>query len=347
MDVAVDRHAVTRPLELLGIGAAEERAYRFLLERHKATAAEIAGDMGVTLRIARKLLADLEVRGLTTHTPKIPRVYVAAPPEFAVAALIRQRQAMLERVRVAIPELEAQSARAGLANGQQPVLEVISSRAHLAVVLTQLYESFRNEAMCFQRAPTLMPAIMPPRKLRAGATVRTISDNSILEVPGTLARIRQDAARGEQARALPELPFKLMIFDRRAAIISLDGDSGDNPPALLVHGSVLLQALCRMFESLWERATPIIFGHVDNRKAWQGDVHAEQLADTLIPLLASGLNDKAIAAELGISSATLNRRMSELMRITGARSRFQLGWHVAMQAAAPAGTRHSCAQDAA
>jgi DNA-binding NarL/FixJ family response regulator len=52
----------------------------------------------------------------------------------------------------------------------------------------------------------------------------------------------------------------------------------------------------------------------------------------LIPLLSAGLNDKAIAAELGISSATLNRRMSELMKKTGTRTRFQLGLHVALDA---------------
>lgn len=333
MDVAVDRHAVTRPLELLGIGAIEEGAYRALLERHKATAAEIADRLGVTLRIARKLLADLEAQGLATHTPKVPRVYVAAPPEFAVAALIKQRQAMLERVRVAIPELEEQSARSHQASGHKPVLELITNRAHLGVVLAQMYESFRNEAMCFQRAPTLMPEVSPPRQVRAGASVRTISDNSLLEVPGTLERIRDDVTRGEQARTISRLPFKMMIFDRRAAIVSLDRDQAGNPSTVLIHGSVLLQALCQLFECVWERATPMLFGHGESPRGSDGDARTGEMAGALIPLLAAGLNDKAIAAELGISSATLNRRMSELMRITGTRSRFQLGWHAALQAA--------------
>ena len=45
--------------------------------------------------------------------------------------------------------------------------------------------------------------------------------------------------------------------------------------------------------------------------------------------------DKAIALELGISPATLNRRMSELLRSCGTRSRFQLGWRAALQATVP------------
>lgn len=331
MDAAVNRNAATRPLELLGIDATEERAYRALIECHMATAAEIANRLGISLRVARKLLADLEMLGLATHTPKVPRVYVAAPPEFAVAALIKQRQAMLERVRVAIPGLEEQSARSSHSNGQEPVLELITNRTHLGAVMAQLYESFRSEAMCFQRAPALTPTVSPPRKLRSGARVRTISDNSILGVPGTLARIKDDVAQGEQARMLPALPFKMMIFDRRAAVISLDSEKPEQAPTLLIHGSVLLKALCSLFEFVWDRATPIMFGHID--KTGARDARSGEFADALIPLLAAGLNDKAIAMELGISPATLNRRMSELMRATGTRTRFQLGWRAALDVA--------------
>ena len=331
MDAAVDRNAATRPLELLGISAIEERAYRCLLERHVATAAEVAKRLDISLRVARNLLSGLEALGLATHTLKVPRVYIAAPPEFAVAALIKQRQAMLERVRVAIPDLEEQSARSNRVQGHEPVLEQITSCAHLGVVLEQLYKSFRSEAMCFQRAPTLTPTLNPPRKQRTGARVRTITDNSVLEIPGTLARIKEDVACGEQARMLPELPFKMMIFDRSAAIISLGRDTLERAPALLIHGGELIEALCRLFECAWERATPLVFSsHADSAKAGAGEADVE---DALIPLLALGLNDKAIALELGISPATLNRRMSELMHTSGTRTRFQLGWRAALEAA--------------
>jgi sugar-specific transcriptional regulator TrmB len=332
MDAAVDRNAATRPLELLGISAIEERAYRILLERHTATAAEIADCIKTTRRVARKLLGDLEALGLATHTPKVPRVYLAAPPEFAVAALVKLRQAMLEKVRVAIPELEAQSARSNNADGHQPVLELISSHAHLGVVMSQLYESFRNEVMCFQRAPSLAPTVNPPRKLPVGVRVRTISDSSVLEIPGVLERIKEDVSNGEEARMQPALPFKMMIFDRRAAVISLDDERPENAPILLIHGSALLKALCLLFEFVWERATPIMCGRAGCSAAEKGDTSEDALTDALIPLLSAGLNDKAIAMELGVSSATLNRRISKLMKMTGTRTRFQLGWRAALDA---------------
>lgn len=333
MDASVGRYAATRPLELLGISVIEERAYRILLERHTATVADVAAGLETTGRVARRLLADLETLGLATHTPKVPRVYVAVPPEFAVAALVKQKQAMLERVRVAIPDLEAYSARSNHADGHEPVLELIESRAHLGAVLGQLYESYRSDVMCFQRTPILAPTVEPPQTPRSGVRIRTVSDNRLLEAPGALERIRKDVARGEQARMQPSLPFKMMIFDRKAAVISLDGDRPEHAPTLLVHGGALLDALCLLFEFVWERATPILLVR-GNARADKAD--DDEFAAALIPLLSAGLNDKAIAAELDISSATLNRRMSELMRKTGTRTRFQLGWHAALDAASPA-----------
>lgn len=328
--------APARPLELLGISDIEERAYRALLMRRMATAAEIAKQIRTTPRAARRLLADLEALGLATHTPRTPRVYIASPPEFTVTALIKQRQAALERARTVIPDLEEQSAKANNGSGHEPVLELISNRAQLGVVLQQMYKSFRTDVMCFQRAPTLTPGIVPPRKLRAGMQVRTISDSSMFELSGMMERLKADVARGEQARMIETLPFKMMIFDRRAAILTLDSESPEKSPTLLVHGGALLKALCLLFEFMWERATPIVFGHGNRLKVQHGDARLHEAAESLVPLLAAGLNDKAIAAELRISSATLNRRIAELMKAYGTRSRFQLGWRTALDASAPA-----------
>jgi len=53
----------------------------------------------------------------------------------------------------------------------------------------------------------------------------------------------------------------------------------------------------------------------------------------LLSLLTSGVNDKAIELELGMSHRTLARRISELMEEFGAATRCQLGWLVAQRAA--------------
>jgi len=48
----------------------------------------------------------------------------------------------------------------------------------------------------------------------------------------------------------------------------------------------------------------------------------------IIDGLARGMTDEAIARSLGISSRTINRRMTLLMEAVGAHSRFQLGFRL-------------------
>lgn len=334
--------SAARPLGLLGVDPADEHAYHVLLEQRAATVSKVARRMRISARAARQLLVHLEAQGLATHTPEMPRVYVAAPPELAVTALIKQRQAELESVRVVIPDLEAHAARAGAVDGREPPIELLHSGAHLSVLMAKIYESFRSEAMCFQRAPLLTPEPAAPGerpdptrvrtidKYPAGVRIRTVSDTSYLNAPGALAQLEADVIRGEHARVLPLLPFKMMIFDRRIAVVAVDGAPPEQSPTLLIRGAELLKAFCQMFEFVWERATPVALGHSGRLKAGAGVGHSEEQQEALLALLSAGFNDKAIALEMGISPATLNRRISDLMRATGTRTRFQLGWHAAL-----------------
>lgn len=331
MDAVVDRDAIREPLELLGICASEERTYRALLECHAASAAAIAARLGIALRIARKWLDDLGRLGLATCTPGAPATYVATPPEFAITALVKQRQAALERARIAIPALERESANGLHADGRELALDLepVADAERLGLVMQQMYKSARSEMLCFMRVPIMTPGVVPGESLRSGVRVRSISDNGYLAVPGSLARIEQDVARGEDARTVATLPFKMMIFDSHAAVIGLDAGDGAELRAYLLHGDQLVAILRVLFECVWSHATPIRPGRTGPACAYPTSMQNSRLARVLVPMLAAGFNDKAIAAELGISSATLNRRISGLMKATGARTRFQLGWQLA------------------
>lgn len=334
--MSVTREQVaSRALAALGISDMEECTYRALLARHTATAAEIARELSLSQRVARSLLASIEAKGLATRTPETPSVYIAAPPEFTIETLIKQRQAMLEQAREVIPDLKGLAARAGNVRGYDRILELITNRASLGLVYSKLYNSARGEIVVFQRAPILLPAARQTEPLPPGVRVRTVTDASCLELPGMLEWIRHDAERGEEARTYPSLPFKMMIVDRSIGLLTLVTDP--DAPTLLVHRSALLEALCLLFEFAWERATPIPAVHVGRTEPAAGDARRAETADALIPMLAAGLNDKAIALELGISAATLNRRIGELMKAYGTRTRFQLGWRIALETARASG----------
>ena len=328
MDGAV--HGDASPLTLLGIGELEERVYRALLKRHRASAAIIADDLAITVDEATRLLDHLERLGLGTHTPESPKTYVSVEPQLAIDALIKQRQRALEQARTVVPTLvEAFAHASGDQAGQQPVIELITNRAHLGQVLVQMYQSAQTELVAFQKVPIILPSTQITRETATEAVVRTISDESFLEEPGVLELMRNDMARGEQARTFSRLPFKMMIADKRTAVITLDAQD-PRAPTLLVHRSTLLEALCLLFEFVWEKAMPVVAARDGDVKIrTEGNGHAIEAAKALLPLLSAGLNDKAIAQELNISASTLNRRIGDLMSIYDARTRFQLGLQVA------------------
>lgn len=329
MDGAV-KDVDANPLVLLGIGDLEERVYRALLKRHKGSAAEIAEDLAIAPEDANALLDHLESLGLGTHTPEFPKTYVAVEPELAIDALIKQRQRMLEQARTAVPMLADTFAKASASlAGQQLTLELINTRAHLESVLKRMMESASKEIMAFQKAPVLVPVT---RSIGVavgarGIRRRTVSDESHLKLPGKLATLVEDVARGEEARTFSTLPFKMMIVDRSIAIITLESQRPE-APTLQIHRSALLEALCLLFEFVWEKATPIVPSR-DGEVKVRSDLTGHEAAKALIPLLSAGLNDKAIAQELNISASTLNRRIGELMSMYAVRTRFQLGLQIA------------------
>ena len=101
---------------------------------------------------------------------------------------------------------------------------------------------------------------------------------------------------------------------------------------LLVRAPALLDALYELFEMTWSRATPLAFTRTGAMETGKPDMAVSEASAQMIPLLAAGLNDKAIVYETGISIATLNRRVAELMKRFDTRTRFQLGWRAALDA---------------
>jgi sugar-specific transcriptional regulator TrmB len=339
---APDEGSVDSPLGVLGIGLGEETLYRLLLARGPTTADEAAQALGESPRQVQRMLDAIEAMGLATHAPERPRRYVPAAPDVAVEALISQRQASLERARAAIPALKEQAA-AGRVPGREPIVELITGHEAERQVFEQMHHLVQREMLTLMRPPMRISRLDVPfdqdqrhqMAARArGVTYRSIVDSDYLALPGAGARSRDDLAAGEQIRMVPALPFKLMLADRRIALIPLNLHRHDSP-SLLVRSSALLDALYELFESLWGRSTPIALAG-ETPPSGADEAMPADAAD-LIPLLSAGLNDKAIAHELGISASTLARRIASLMKGLGTRTRFQLGWRSALAAFPPRG----------
>ncbi len=149
-------------------------------------------------------------------------------------------------------------------------------------------------------------------------------------MPGAIERLRNSTLAGERYRVVPSLPFKLIIVDRRIAILPLTVTKPDGN-VLLVRASALLDALAVVFDMFWERAAPITFSATSASRIGDPARGLSREVDEVLPLLAAGLNDKSIAHQLDYSLRTLERRVVEIMESLGARTRFQAGWLAALR----------------
>jgi DNA-binding NarL/FixJ family response regulator len=121
------------------------------------------------------------------------------------------------------------------------------------------------------------------------------------------------------------VPIKLVIVDSKRAMLPLtSGDRDAAQSAVVVHESTLLDALIALFEMMWRASSPL-------RWTGQGAEADERLSGgdaEILSLLSAGLKDETVARQLGLSLRTLQRRVSELFEVFGARTRFQAGYSV-------------------
>ncbi|NUO55667.1 MAG: LuxR family transcriptional regulator [Hamadaea sp.] len=310
-------------LEALGVPAEDEALYRMLLRERGLTPAELTERAGRGARAVRQSLHRLAECGLVSRLAGRPTRYVAARPDTAVEALIARRQQELAATRQAAQLLLA-DLPADRRHRPEEELEIVFGREAVATRFQQLQQSTRHELLVLDRPPYAQnPSEPNPGEndlLSRGVRLRGIYAPEALELPGALRLIRAAVDAGEEARVCDDVPLKLAISDRSAAILPFTADRDAMvDSALVVYASTLLDALIRLFDLLWNVAVPV----------FEADPAAPD--SDLVTLLAAGLKDEAVARQLGVSVRTVHRRTSELMERLGARTRFQAGLAAARQ----------------
>jgi DNA-binding CsgD family transcriptional regulator len=198
-------------------------------------------------------------------------------------------------------------------------------------------------AVCGEGAYDILESL-----LQRGVDCRAVYPRDALTGDEVLARVDRMTILGQQSGVLPSVQAELALIDRRRAILPALGDetgSSDGAGVVVVHGTTLLEALGAMFDVLWQRALPVTAGAPEAAPRGRGP--SEEQARQILAMMLSGLTDAAMARRLGLSSRTLQRRITSLMDDMGVRSRFQLGIQAALSAGGSrsAGTQTEPADD--
>ncbi|MEV6239898.1 helix-turn-helix domain-containing protein [Lentzea sp. NPDC051838] len=259
--------------------------------------------------------AELERLGLV-------RDHDVRPPRSALAAIASSHEAAAVRAR----ETAEMLARAYAEHQTKEVdfVEVLKDADEVISAFEEMQSQARTEIRALDPGSYLSPqpeaSPAQPPALARGVGYRVVYESALLQTELGFASVQESISVGEQARAFPGVPLKLVIADSDRALIAVPTVTGGNVVALLIHPSVLLSALIELFEAFWRMAVSITPGG-------QQDTHEEPTTATrrLMALLSAGLTDEAIARELGISERTVHRRVSRLQQLLGAQTRFQLG----------------------
>lgn len=202
------------------------------------------------------------------------------------------------------------AASAGVSDG---TVELHVGVEALAAARTEAAMAAEHEILRFERTPYVMAgtASVDPElhALQRGVALRAIHSPGI--GPRQLAVIQFLQSQGASVR-VGLAPIKLMVIDRRIALLPAPRAQADAPPSVsVIHSPQIAGTLADLFEDAWSNAVPLQAG--------------EARAASLIALLMTGATDAVIASRMSVTERTVRRWIAELMRSYGVRTRLQLG----------------------
>ena len=308
----------------LGFSEAEEAVYQVLVATDSATPSDLVPSCAEDDRVARMLLEALTERGLAARSGALTDRYVASPPSVALGALLLTRQQELRSAEHEITALT--NAYRDRASGRSAldVVDVVLGANAVAQRFHQLQAGAQEEVLAFVLpAVEVVPGnenVEEDRAASRGVQYRILLERAVLDLPGSREVMDHVMGRGEQVRVAAKLPSRLLVADRAIALVPLRAaGSSDEPSALLVHASPLLDLLVGLFDAHWRTAVPLLPTGADPVP----DVST--LDRRVLALLTAGLTDEAMAKHLGLSLRTVQRRVRVLMDEAGVQTRFQLG----------------------
>ena len=269
-----------------GLDPADVDVFRALLARPETLAADL--DPAAVDR--------LEALGLVRRG--VDGALAALPPHRPLLAEAHRAQSRADALRESAETLRAEfHRRPGAA---RDAVEVVVGGPEIVGAGVQIARQARRLVRGFDRGPYFHDGSLPDdaqsRSWTRGVPWRVVYEGRSLQAEPPERWEHLGSTPGETGRILPRLPFKLLIADDDAALVGLAGAAGQGE-ALVVRGSLLVDAFVRLFELQWELALPIADvarGGDDGADGRGGDVLTE-VERRLVAMLSSGMTDEAMA----------------------------------------------------
>ncbi|MGW4905312.1 helix-turn-helix domain-containing protein [Streptomyces sp. NPDC004270] len=318
--------------DLLGLDALSEAVYRTMLEYPSDGVADLARRLDAPPDEIRSALDRLSELPLVQVSADDPQRVFAISPDIGMEILLARQQAELAAAqqrlaacRVAADKLISEFADQNSARDKVGVMRLDgteSVRAYLASINSQVTDELLSLSPGGPQTAANMRASRPlnQRLLERGVRLCTLFLDSIRHDAATVSHARWLTEHGGQVRTVPSLPTRLIISDRRVAIVAMDTeDTALGAFAITIPGVVA--ALGALFDNYWRS------GQTFGAPAEEAPDNLNRQQKAVLELLARGYTDQSVAKRLGVSVRTARRIATDVISHLDARSRFQAGVH--------------------
>ncbi|NUR70194.1 MAG: hypothetical protein HOU81_05200 [Hamadaea sp.] len=324
-------------LTRLGLSVHADLVFRTLARFGVLTATEVAGSLDLHVPRVTAALDELVAAGAVEPGSGGPvdRTWRARPIDQAIAAVISYRARSRMKARrlgvqlarledlVTLPRRVSQETYTEIP-GIDPV------RARIAALSASQNHEFLSMNPGTRHDEAAVRAARPVSHMQF---VRGVSARS-LEVPlppsaddPTVEHEREARAYGRRFRELDALPVRMLVFDRRTAILLID-PAHPGVGAWEIRDEPVVAKLVEIFEAHWERG-------YDRTRDWIPPMTMSPRERDVVALMAAGHTDATIAVTLRVSVRTVAYTLSGLMERYQAKNRFQLGLLLGAQAQVP------------
>jgi sugar-specific transcriptional regulator TrmB len=316
-------------LGAIGLDARQESAYRALVALGAAEVTDLARRLALPEADTERALRLLEHQGLAAQSSARADRWVAAPPGVALGALLTQHRHELEQAELAASLLAREYRTEATELPVHDLVEVVTGAGAVAHRFLQLQLGASEEVCALVTGKPLVVSGIDndaeERAARRGVAYRVVIEREVLTLPTGLVEVSASLGRDEQVRVVDRVPTKLVVADRKLAMVPLTG-RGSEPAALVVHASGLLESLTGLFEAVWREALPLRLGG-RGEVAEDGPAGPDAADLEILSLLLAGMTDASVAKQLDLGLRTVQRRVKGLMELAGVTTRLQLGWH--------------------
>ncbi|MDQ1659120.1 MAG: hypothetical protein QOD41_4203 [Cryptosporangiaceae bacterium] len=313
-------HGVAMPsLVRWGVSADADLVYRALASFGAREAGVIAVELGLSASRTRQALDELTAIGAAAPRAAVWR---AAPP----AQVVEQVRARRIRAQAAVDPV----ARYVQVLRDAGIGEAASVRPDLRVRILGGVDATRRRLAALADAAAHEHLSIHPETVHSGAATAAAAqaDEPLLDRGVRVATVCLPPADGDAysqrmldsgmaARFASSLPLKLILVDRRHAILPLD-PLDRSKGAIEVADPAAVEVLASVFRREWASGR-------DPERGAVAPIVLSGREEDLIRLLAAGQTDEVAARRLKVSPRTVTTLVRALMDRLGVENRFQLG----------------------